>query len=91
MMQSGDAALVGPDGRRQAVPPEVHELFFWVLKVLQENETISIDTIYAGIDDPAGSKHLRLIPTIPRKATGEGRPSDRLKTGTHEHVCTQKT
>ena len=42
VLESGEAALVGPNGERQPIPPEVHALFLRVLQVLQSGKAISI-------------------------------------------------
>ena len=42
IMESGHAALVGPDGNAQPLPNEVHALFLRVLEVLRAGQAISI-------------------------------------------------
>jgi excisionase family DNA binding protein len=41
-MQAGCTALVGPDGRRHAIPTAVNELFLRVLEDLQDGRAVSI-------------------------------------------------
>ena len=42
MMQSGDAALVGPTGRRHKIPSDLYGLFLKVLALLERGQAISI-------------------------------------------------
>ena len=42
MMQSGDAALVGPNGRRHKIPSDLYGLFLKVLALLERGQAISI-------------------------------------------------
>jgi len=42
LIQSGDAKLVGPDGRQIAIPQPLHDLLLVILRNLQSGNAISI-------------------------------------------------
>jgi excisionase family DNA binding protein len=42
LIQSGNARLVGPDGREMAIPQQIHDLLLAILRNLQSGNAISI-------------------------------------------------